>query len=109
MVTIVVVLNFLIALLCLGMAWQMGKVRRLLANATKALIVAERNTYNVLSPAPNAILKGQAGISWLTAQYQQSPYLLQPVQRVFVWLVIGQKIWLRGSKWQRSKLGLRRK
>ncbi|MBW4622245.1 MAG: hypothetical protein KME17_23190 [Cyanosarcina radialis HA8281-LM2] len=102
MVTIVVVLNFSIALICLAMAWQMGKVRKQLARVTKALILAERNTHNVLHPAPHIILKGQKGANWLTNQYQQRPAIFQAIERILLGLTVAQKI--RQSKWPQTKL-----
>jgi hypothetical protein len=104
MVTIVVVLNFAIALICLAMAWQMGKVRSQLAGANKALITAERNTHNVLHPAPQNILKGQQGANWLITQYQQRPAIFQVIERISIVLTIAQKIRQRQSKWRPSKL-----
>ncbi|HAX75326.1 MAG TPA: hypothetical protein DCY88_05685 [Cyanobacteria bacterium UBA11372] len=69
MIALVVIFNTLIALLNFYIAWRVWKIRRVLAGATKAILAADRNTYNVLHPAPRAIARGQKGTLALRKQY----------------------------------------
>lgn len=69
MITLVVIFNTLLALLNFYIAWRVWKIRRVLAGATKAIQAADRNTYNVLHPAPSAIAIGQKGTLALRKQY----------------------------------------
>ena len=105
MVTIVVVLNVLISLLCLYVAWQVWNLRRTLAAVVDALTIAERNTYAVLHGAPNAIYKGQLGVHGLRERYQQLELQLQQVQKVLTVLGLLQSL-LRSGVRLRSRRAL---
>jgi hypothetical protein len=94
MVTVVIVLNCLIACVCLFAAWQMLKLRRKLAGIANMLIAAERSTHAVLSKAPNTVIKGQSGIYQLRQRYQQLEPQVQRLRQVMVLLRLGQTIWL---------------
>lgn len=98
MVTLVVILNLIISVLCLYVARQVWNVRLALAAATKALTDAERNTHKTLSGAPNAISQGQLGVKGMRESYQQLEVQLQQVQRVVVLLGLVQKIWSGQSR-----------
>jgi len=93
MLTVVVVLNVLISLLCLYVAWQVWNLRRVLAAATTALILAERNTHNILGGAPAAISQGQIGVSGARESYQQLELQLQKLQQVLTLLSLVQRVW----------------
>ena len=93
MVTVVVVLNVLISLLCLYAARKVWTLRRVLAASVDAVSLAERNTYAVLHGAPNAISNGQVGVQGLRERYQQLELQLQKVQQVLTLLVLIQRIW----------------
>lgn len=93
MVTVVLIFNVLIALLCLYVAWRVWQLRRALANIANALTVAERSTHNVLANAPNAIGQRQQGIYHLRRQYQQIEVYLQQVQKILSLLGLGQVVW----------------
>ena len=92
MLTVVVALNVLISLLCFYVAWQLWNVRRALAVAADAVANAERDTYNVLHGAPNAIGQGQVGIQGLRVSYQQLEIQLQRVQQVLALLSLVQSL-----------------
>jgi len=98
MVTVVVVLNLLISLLCLYVAWRVWNLRRVLAATADALTLAERNTYNVLHGAPNAIYTGQLGVEGLRERYQQLNLQLQRLQQVLTLLGLVQSIWRTTSR-----------
>jgi hypothetical protein len=93
MLTVVVVLNVLISLICLYVAWRVWNLRRALAAAADVLTIAERNTYAVLHGAPNAISNGQVGVQGLRERYQQLEVQLQKVQQVLTLLGLGQSVW----------------
>ena len=105
MVTIVVVLNVLISLVCLYVAWQVWNLRRTLVAVVDALTIAERNTYAVLHGAPNAIYKGQLGVHGMRERYQQLELQLQQVQQVLTVLGLLQSL-LRPRLRLRSNLAL---
>jgi hypothetical protein len=93
MTTIVLILNGLIALLCLYVAWQLCRLRSVLANAADALTIAERTTHRVLYNAPEAIGSGQLGSFQLRQRYRLLSLQLQQVQQVLSLLGLGQVVW----------------
>jgi hypothetical protein len=92
MVTVIVVLNVLISLLCLYAAWKVWNLRRVLAAAADAVTLAERNTYALLHGAPKNISQGQLGVHGLRERYQQLEQQLRKVQQVLTLLVLVQRI-----------------
>jgi hypothetical protein len=103
MVTIVLIVNTLIALLCLYVAWQVWKLRLILANVADTLIAVERNTYAVLHGAPNAIIQGQRGTRQLRKQYRQLQTQLSQAERVLALLSLGQRAWYGTRKSRRIR------
>ena len=93
MVTVVVVINVLISIVCLYVAWRIGKLRRRIAKLADKIIAAERGTHAVLRKAPTGILKGQQGAQHLQERYQQLENRLQRLQQVLMLLSVGQKVW----------------
>lgn len=93
MITVVIVLNLLIALLCLIGAWSFLQLRRSLADITFTLTEAERNTHEVLYNAPENIRNGQLGLYELRQAYQRSGLQLQRVQRGMLLLGLSRSIW----------------
>jgi hypothetical protein len=100
MVTVIIVLNLLIAIGCLFVAWQVWKLRSALGKAADALISAERATHKVLSGAPRGIGKGETGIRSLRRQYQLLEVKLLRVQQILKLLGLGQLVW----QWYGKKL-----
>ncbi|HEY9632997.1 MAG TPA: hypothetical protein V6D14_06310 [Coleofasciculaceae cyanobacterium] len=98
MVQVVVILNVLISLLCLYVAWQVWNLRRTLAATTVAMTIVERNTYAVLHGAPQAISQGQVGVHGLRDRYQQLELQLQKLQQVLTFLALIQSIWRVGLR-----------
>jgi hypothetical protein len=95
MLTVVVVLNTLIALICFYVAWQIVKLRRKLAKIADTLTSAEKSTHSVLSRSPERISKGERGIHRLTERYQQLEPQWQKIQQVLTLIRLGQKVWQR--------------
>lgn len=98
MLTIVLIINAVMALLCLLVAWQVWKLRRILGQVADSLISVERSTHNVLYGAPSAIAKGQTGVHSLRGQLRQLEPQLQRVQQVLGLLSLGQTAWRRRSR-----------
>jgi hypothetical protein len=95
MITVVLILNLLIALMCWFAAWRIWQLRNTLANIANKLTVAERSTHNVLGNAPNAIVKGQVGIHQARQQYQKARLQLLKVRKILTMLGLGQLVWQR--------------
>jgi hypothetical protein len=89
MITLVVIFNTLLALVNFYIAWRVWKIRRVLAGATKAILAADRNTYNVLHPAPLAIAKGQKGTLALRNQYGKLQTQLQQLVQILALIRLG--------------------
>lgn len=90
MVTIVLIFNGFVALLCFYLAWHMWRLRGILANVADALIAAERTTHYVLNSAPQFISQGQLGSYHLQQQYRHLAVQLQKLQQVLAVLSLGQ-------------------
>lgn len=104
MVTVVVVANLLIALTCLYVAWRVWKLRQVLATVANAVAIAERNTYRVLSRAPQGISRGQIGTSQLRSRYQKLRLQVQRLEEILQLINLLQRSWF----WRSPKIGTRR-
>lgn len=98
MLTVVLVLNGVIALSCLYVAWQLWRIRRVLARVADTLTAVERSTYKVLHRAPRAIANGQTGTRKLRQKYRQLEAQLQQVEQVLALLQFGQRAWQQRSR-----------
>lgn len=103
MVTIVVVINTLIAMMLLYVAWRVRLLRRRLKRIADTLIAAERSTHAVLHPAPNAIYRGQQGIHKLRQGKEPLQLKIQRVRQVLSLLGLGQQLWRRFFVVERSQ------
>ena len=92
MVVVVVVINVVISLLCLYVAWYLWNLRRALAIATAVVTIFERDTHNALEGAPQAIIQGQLGVRGSRGSYQQLEMQLQRVQQVLGFLGFVQSL-----------------
>jgi len=103
-VTFVLVGNVLIALVCLFVAWRLWQLKLKLVQVNETLLSVEQAVHNVLYGAPEAITKGQSGISQLRQQYQKLEVQLQRMQQAIALLGLGQTLW-RQRDWrsQRSR------
>lgn len=59
MIALIAIANFIIALFNLYLAWKLQKWRRAIAYFADTLACTESSARNILSRAPNSILKGQ--------------------------------------------------
>jgi hypothetical protein len=98
MLVTVVIMNVLLAIGCFYVAWRVWKLRLALSKAADALISAERSTHNVLSGAPQAILKGQMGSRQLRQSYQQLEPKFRQVEQALSLLSLGNTILRRRSR-----------
>ena len=80
MLTVVVIINVSISLLCLYIAWQLKKWGRKLEAVADAVTAAERSTYKVLHNAPKSIYRGQVGVNGLRERYQKLGELYQQLE-----------------------------
>ncbi len=92
MLTVVIVFNLLLSLLCFYAAWQLWNWRRALAIAAEAVNFADRVTYEVLHGAPPAITQGQVGVRGMRGSYQQLEIQLQRIQQVLAILGLVQTL-----------------
>jgi hypothetical protein len=92
MVAVVVVINVLISLLCLYVAWFLWNLRRALSVAADVVTLFDRDTHNALYGAPNAISQGQLGIRATRGSYQNLEIQLQRVQQVIAFLGLLQRL-----------------
>lgn len=109
MVTVVVILNVLIALLCFYVAWWLTKLRKKLAKAANALISAEKSTNKVLTSSPKTIYKGQKGAKALGQRYQAFERQLEQLEKVLGLLNLAPKFWRQQASWRRSRVAKRRR
>jgi len=93
MLTVIIVINLLISLLCLSVAWRVWKLRRQLATVADILRAAERSTYTVLHKAPNFIHQRQSGVHGLRERSQQLELQLQKIKQVLILLGLAQRVW----------------
>lgn len=89
MIAFVVVFNTLLALVNFYIAWRVWKMRRVLAGVTQGIQAADRNTYNTLHPAPDAIAIGQKGTSALRQQYQKLEIQLERLGQILALIRLG--------------------
>jgi hypothetical protein len=81
-VNLVVAINLLLALGGFYLAMWLWQLRRSLAQVSHSLDEAERNTYNALHGAPEAIAQGQSGTRELREQLQRSGSQLRRLRQV---------------------------
>jgi hypothetical protein len=103
MLTTVLILNTLIAILCLYITWQLTKLQQVLAKAADTLLAAERSTYNVLHPAPTNIIKGQTGTRQLRKKYQQLQHQQQQLQKILSLFNLTQSLWRQTNKTKKNQ------
>jgi hypothetical protein len=88
MVLIVVVLNVILAVCCLGVAAWLWRTRIRLHRAALALALAERHTHAVLHKAPTAIRKGQWGAQEIHGQLRAIAPRVQQAQQILSAMVL---------------------
>jgi hypothetical protein len=92
MLTVVVTINIVISLLLFYVAWQVWQVKQRLTNIADTLSLAERNTYTVLTRAPEAIYQCQESIGYLRATNQRLQLQMQQIRKALQLLFLAQKL-----------------
>ena len=93
----VIIINVLISVICLYLAWKLWQIGQQVENAARAVLDAERVTYDVLNPSPDAIAPATIGIRNLRQQYQQLEEQLDRIERLLAIANILAKILWRGK------------
>jgi hypothetical protein len=100
MVLIVVVLNVILAVCCLGVAAWFWRARIRLHRASFSLTLAERHTHAVLHNAPMAILKGQWGAEEIQGQLRAIAPRVQQAQQILSAMVLIRSLLGRRGWWR---------
>lgn len=95
MLTVVLVMNGLIGLVCLFVAWRLWRLKNQLSRTADTLISVERSVHRVLHGAPAYITRGQSSTHRLRHKLQQLELQLQRIQQVMALLSVGQMLWQR--------------
>ncbi|MFN6566211.1 hypothetical protein A6770_12100 [Nostoc minutum NIES-26] len=95
MVTLVVVINILISLILLYVAWQVWQLKQRLAFIADRLTAYERNTHAALSNAPINIYTSQRNIHNLRQGNQGLQVQIQQVRQIVSLLFLGRNVWGR--------------
>ncbi|HLO50456.1 MAG TPA: hypothetical protein VK211_18715 [Kamptonema sp.] len=98
MLTTVLIINVLISLLCFYIAWKVWQVRRVLSRVESTLTVMERRSHNILSQAPEFLVKREKSVRKLRQQYQQLESQVQQLQQVLGLLTLGGTLWRSRSQ-----------
>jgi chromosome condensin MukBEF ATPase and DNA-binding subunit MukB len=97
MVTLVVIINTIISLILLYVAWRVWKLKQVLASVANNLTAYERATYAALHNTPEAIYSSQEKIHNLRQGNQNLQLQLQQVRQIISLLLLGQQTWRRYS------------
>ncbi|MGA7934707.1 MAG: hypothetical protein WCA35_14275, partial [Kovacikia sp.] len=89
MLTLVLILNGLIGLGCLLIAWQLWMLKNRFARAADILISVEKSVHRVLHGAPGYIGRGQSGTHRLRHNLKQLEPQLQRIQQMMTLLSVG--------------------
>ncbi|MBW4645664.1 MAG: hypothetical protein KME23_22200 [Goleter apudmare HA4340-LM2] len=95
MVTVVVIINTLISLILLYVAWRVWKLKQRLGRIADRLTAYERRSYAILYPAPDKIHTSEQKIHNLRQKNQALQVQLQQVRQIISLLLLGQQIWRR--------------
>jgi hypothetical protein len=98
MVTVIIILNILVALLCLYLACWFWQLRQTLLSVTIALIQAEQSCHYTLRGAPRYILMGQEGTQWFRHQCLKLEQQIHEVNRLLALINLGWGLWGRWTK-----------
>ena len=98
MLTVILILNGLLATFCFYIAWRVWQFRRVLTQATVALYTAEQATHRVLQDAPDAILQGQISTRQLRQHYRQLEVNLRQAEKALSIVRLGQLLFLSQLK-----------
>ncbi|MBW4594723.1 MAG: hypothetical protein KME46_17875 [Brasilonema angustatum HA4187-MV1] len=109
MVTVVVVINILISLILLYVAWRVRRVKRRLTRIANIFIAAERSSHAVLYTAPQALYTSLGNINNLRQKDQPARLQIQRLRQIFSLVALGQQVWQSNFLRFRAKLVKKRK
>jgi predicted negative regulator of RcsB-dependent stress response len=95
MVILVILVNTLISLILLYVAWRVWQLKQQLAYIADRLTVYESFTHTVLNKAPENIYLSQENIYNLRQKNQVLKMQIQQVRQIISLLLQGQQIWQR--------------
>ncbi|OUC12190.1 MAG: hypothetical protein B0A82_23835 [Alkalinema sp. CACIAM 70d] len=98
MLTVILIINGLLASFCFYIAWRVWQFRQVLTQATAALDTAERATHQVLQDAPEAIMQGQISTRQLRQRYRQLEVNLRQAEKALSIVRLGQLLFLSQVK-----------
>ena len=97
----VIVINGILAIFCLAVAFYGWQLRRVLQDVTRSLTIAERATHGVLGNAPEGVMIGQGGVAWLRDVLQEQGEQMAPaIARLQQSLTL--LVWIT-SRWSRLR------
>lgn len=105
MVTVVVVLNTLISLILLYVAWQVWKLKQKLEIVADRLAAYERCSHAVLYATPEKIYIAQQSIYNLRQGNQKLEVQIQQVRQIISLLFLGRQVWRRSFRSSGSTFG----
>ena len=108
MVVTIIVINVLIASILLYVARRVWLLRQKLQRINNKLIAINRRTQAALAGTPNAIYKGQMGLSQLKQRNEPLQVQILRVKQVLSLLSVGQQAWQRFSFPNTAFLGRQR-
>ncbi|MEH2349684.1 MAG: hypothetical protein V7K55_17140 [Nostoc sp.] len=95
MVILVILVNTLISLMLLYVAWRIWQLKQQLAYIADRLTVYEICTHTALDKAPENIYLSQENIYQLRQRNQGLQIQIQQVRQIISLLLQGQQIWQR--------------
>ncbi|GAX37066.1 hypothetical protein [Nodularia sp. NIES-3585] len=104
MVTTVVVINTLISLMLIYIAWRVWKLKQWIGCIADKLNAYERHTHAVLYQAPENIEISQQKIHSLRQGNEKLQIQIQQVRQIISLLLLGKRFWGRSFSWKGLKL-----
>lgn len=95
MVILVIVINTLISLTLLYLAWRVWQFKQQLADIADKLTAYESCTHAVLDQAPENIYLSQQNINNLRQRNQALQAQIQQLRQILSLLLLGRQIWQR--------------
>ena len=95
MVILVILINTLISLILLYVAWRMWQLKQQLACIADSLAAYESCTHAALNKAPENIYLSQDNFYNLRQKNQVLQMQIQQVRQIISLLLLGQQIWQR--------------
>ncbi|WP_414549053.1 hypothetical protein [Anabaena sp. CCY 0017] len=100
MVTTVVVINTLISLVLLYIAWRVWKLKQWIGRIADKLNAYERHSHGVLYKAPENIGISQQKIHSLRQGNEKLQVQIQQVRQIISLLLLGKRFWGGSFNWK---------